>query len=102
VEDVGTVDPVVENAEKRAPEAVEMRYRRRTDMRERQRRRAPIVCGGRERLVLGEPARSGNGVVGIERAPQPRVELDAAFAAVGQLGADDPVDRVVVDDRGDA
>jgi len=46
--------------------------------------------------ALGVPRRAEHGVVRVEAPLLPRRKFDAGLGAVGQLGADQPPERVVV------
>src|SRR6266545_3295632 len=81
LEVVDTGNLVVQDAQEGAAEAVEVHDRRGAGVREGERGGTPVV-GGRARLVFSEPARADDGVVGIERALLPRIELDPALASV--------------------
>ena len=52
--------------------------------------------------AVGVPVAVGDGVVLVPVGGLPRSELDLRKCAVGEVGADDSADRIVVDQRADA
>ena len=88
---------VVGDGEERAAEGVGVGDRRRAGVREAG--GGGALLGGRAGLHAGEPGRVGDGVAGVPRLLAPGVEDDLGVGAVGEVGADQAADRVVVEDR---